>query len=124
MVNWLSKKQTAVSLSTTEAKYIPLSCATMEVIWLKRLLEALGIGTNKPIVMMEDNQGAIALAQNPVMHRRTKHTAIKYHFVKEAVHEGIASPQYCHTKEMIADALTKPLPKHQFQVCELCELLL
>ena len=34
---------------------------------------------------MEDNQGALAIANNPVAHARTKHIDIRYHYVSEAV---------------------------------------
>ena len=65
---------------------------------------------------MEDNQGAIALAQNPIAHARTKHIDIRHHFVREAIQDGIISLQYCHTKEMVADALTKVIARtHKFQ---------
>lgn len=114
-VNWLSKKQSVVALSTAEAEYIALSTATQEAVWLRRLLEELGVHKEKPTVIMEDNQGAIAIAQNPVNHSRTKHIDIRHHYVREAIQDGIITLEYCSTKEMVADLLTKPLPKVQFQ---------
>ena len=68
---------------------------------------------------MEDNQGAIALAKNPVAHARTKHIDIRFHYVREAVQEGTITLSYCPSEEMIADLLTKPLPKTQFQALRL-----
>ena len=67
-VSWLSKKQATVTLSTAEAEYVPLSAATQEVIWLRRLLTNVGEPLEDPIVINEDNQGAIAMAKNPVGH--------------------------------------------------------
>ena len=64
---------------------------------------------------MEDNQGAICIAKNPVSHARTKHIDVHYHYVKEAVNDGVINLQYCPTHEMIADILTKPLPKKRFE---------
>ena len=66
-------------------------------------------------MIMEDNQGAIATAQNPVFHRRTKHIQIRYHHVREAVAEGIVRLMYCPTKEMLADIFTKALARDQFE---------
>ena len=63
----------------------------------------------------EDNQGAIAMAKNPVGHARTKHIDIRYHFVREGVQNGAIFLNYVATDEMIADILTKPLPKHPFE---------
>ena len=64
---------------------------------------------------MEDNQGAIALAKNPITHSRTKHIDIRYHYIRETVQRGAIDLQYCPTQEMCADLLTKALPKMQFE---------
>lgn len=55
-----------------------------------------------PIIIHEDNLGAIAIAKNPVGHGRTKHIDTQYHFVLKQVNVA--------TDEMLADILTKPLP--------------
>ena len=60
-ISWLSKKQAVVALSTSEAEYVALSLAAQEAAWLQKMLTDLQIPT-KPIVIKEDNQGAIALA--------------------------------------------------------------
>ena len=114
-VSWLSKKQATVALSTAEAEYVALSAATQEVIWLRRLLTDVGVPPEGPTVVHEDNQGAIAMAKNPVGHARTKHIDIRYHFVREGVQNGAIVLKYIATDEMIADMLTKPLPKHRFE---------
>ena len=66
-------------------------------------------------MLMEDNQGAIALSQNPVEHARTKHIDIRYHFIREAIQQGLVELKYCSSCDMVADMLTKPLPSGQFQ---------
>ena len=114
-VSWLSKKQATVALSTTEAEYVALSTATQEAIWLRRLFTDVGEPLEEPIVINEDNQGAIAMAKNPVGHARTKHIDIRYHFVREGMQNGTIILKYVATSEMIADILTKPLPKHPFE---------
>ena len=40
-VSWKTKKQTIISLSSTEAEYVALSEATEEAIWMKRLLREI-----------------------------------------------------------------------------------
>ena len=95
--------------------YMALASATQEAVWLEQLTADFGIGTPaKTIVIFEDNQSAISMTKNPQFHGRSKHIAIKYHFVRDQVGKGTVKLEYCPTKEMVADILTKGLPKSQF----------
>lgn len=115
-ISWLSKKQPIVALSTSEAEYVALSVATQEAVWLRRLFSDLRVDPQEPTMLMEDNQGTIAIAKNPISHARTKHIDIRYHYVREAVQAGVINLTYCPTEEMIADLLTKPLPRGRFEI--------
>jgi len=114
-ISWPSKKQATVALSTTEAEYVALSAAVQEAVWLRKVLSDLNLPMSEPTTLREDNQGAIAMTKNPIAHGRTKHIDIRYHYVKEAVENGVISLEYCSTEDMLADILTKPLPKHKFE---------
>ena len=92
-----------------------LSAATQEAVWLRQLLADLKATPGRPTLMMEDNQGTIAIAKNPTVQARTKHIDIRYHYVHEAVQDEIIELHYCPTSTMIADLLTKPLPRRQFE---------
>ena len=113
-VSWLSKKQAVVALSTSEAEYIALSLAVQEALWFRKLFTDLQMA-EKPITIMEDNQGAIALTQNPIAHSRTKHIDIRFHFIREAREKSTIDIVYCPTSEMIADLFTKPTPCGRFE---------
>ena len=108
-ISWRSRKQTSVALSTAEAEYVSLSSATQEVMWLRRLTSELKNGPTKATVLYEDNQSAIAMTRNAQFHGRAKHIAIRNHFVREKVSEGVVELKYCPTDRMIADMLTKGL---------------
>ena len=115
--SWFSKKQQIVTLSTTEAEYVALSTATQEAMWIRRLLSDFGVTMDQPTVILEDNQGAICLAKNPVTRTRSKHIDVRYHYIRETLsEEGTINLLYCSTSEMIADILTKPLPKGRFEM--------
>ena len=118
-IAWSSKKQPVVALSTTEAEYVALSAATQEAVWLSRLLSDIKAPPQTPILIKEDNQGTIAVARNPVSHSRTKHIDIKFHYVREALEDGIIDLIYCPTEQMTADILTKPLARKQFETFRL-----
>ena len=54
------------------------------------------------------------MSRSPQFDDRSKHIRIKYHFVRDQVTEGTIKLKYCPTTEMVADMLTKGLPKDQF----------
>ena len=114
LISWFSKKQPIVTLSTAEAEYVALSTATQEAVWIRKLLHDFGVSQSQATTIMEDNQGAICLARNPVTHSRSKHIDVRYHYIREALSDGFINLQYCPTHDMIADTLTKPLPKGRF----------
>ena len=88
--------------------------------WIRRLLSDLTAIQGQATVLTEDNQGAISIAKNPVSHSRTKHIDVLYHYVREAVNDDVINLQYCPTQEMVADILTKPLPKKSFETLHTC----
>jgi len=73
---------------------------------MRRLLQSLG-----EALTTVDNQSSIKMSQNPVLHSKTKHIDIRYHYIREAVAKGTVTLEYCPTKDMAADLLTKPLGK-------------
>ena len=112
-VSWKTKKQNSVALSSVEAEYMAMCQAAKEAVWLTGLLEDLGIDLEAPPVVYGDNQGALALAQNPVFHPRSKHIDIQYHYTRELVQSQRITIKYIPTNVMLADALTKALPRPQ-----------
>ncbi len=115
VVSWLSQRQPVVALSSTEAEYVALSSAAQQAIWLRRLLTELSVNTSAPTPICEDNQGAICLASNPIAHKKSKHIQIRHHYIRECVADGSIELIYVPTAEMVADLLTKALPRHTFQ---------
>ena len=66
-------------------------------------------------ILMEDNQGCIALAHNPVHHSRSKHIDLRAHFIREKVAEKVVDLHYVPTDKQLADILTKPLGPVKFK---------
>ena len=114
-ISWSSKRQASVSQSSCESEYYALSEAGKEGVWLRLLLQELGHISAAPTIIWADNQGAIALAENPEFHKRTKHIDTKFHWVREVIERGVLLLEFLPTRFMAADGLTKPLPPKQFQ---------
>ena len=108
-ISWSSKKQQVVALSTTEAEYIAASYAGCQLIWLRGILDSLKERQNRATTLYCDNRSAILVAKDPVLHGRTKHIRIRYHFLRELVSEGDVNVEYCKLEDQMADIFTKPL---------------
>lgn len=112
-ISWGSKKQSSVSLSTSEAEYIALSLAIQEGKWIHHLLREILTAADEPapeLKIFEDNQSCIKMTKNPVNHGRAKHIDIKYHHIRDEVKRGEVKLEYCETSIMLADIMTKALP--------------
>jgi hypothetical protein len=68
-----------------------------------------------PIPINCDNTSAISVSKNPVLHSKTKHIPIKYHFLREQVTNQVVQVHYISTTKKIADIFTKPLAKTPFE---------
>ena len=120
-ITWRLKKQTTITLSSTEAEYIALSEAGHEACWLCNLYEELGYSQKSLNLLKGDNGGSIVMARNPQFYKWSKHIATQWHWVRNLVQNGIISIESCRDPDQTADVLTKPLvhPKHQKHVNEM-----
>jgi histone deacetylase 1/2 len=103
------RKQATVSRSSTEAEYKALANATVEMMWVQKLLMELHIQHPIAARLWRDNIGATYLSQNPVFHARTKHIEIDFHFVCERVVQKLLEIRFIHSGDQLADGLTKPI---------------
>lgn len=102
-----SLKQRSVALSTTEAEFISLSEGTKLVVWVRKLLEELDSSQAGSAAINEENQGAVVWSNIGV--RKAKHVSVRF------VTNGTVDIKYFNTKDMTANALTKPLGRITFE---------
>ncbi|GKB65256.1 retrovirus-related pol polyprotein from transposon TNT 1-94 [Tanacetum coccineum] len=88
LVCWSVKKQQYVAISSAKAEYVPIFC---------------------------DNTSAIAISNNPILHSRTKHIDIRYHFIRDHVLKGDIELHFILTQYQLADIFTKPLEESTFK---------
>jgi hypothetical protein len=101
------------SSSTAEAEYIAASHCCAQLLWMRQTLRDYGYKLTK-VPLLCDNESAIRMADNPIEHSRTKHTAIRYHFLRDHQQKGDIEIAYINTKEQLADIFTKPLDEQTF----------
>ena len=112
-MSWASKIQNLVALSTTEAEYIAAGHCCAQLLWMRQTLRDYGYKLTK-VPLLCDNESAICMADDPVEHNRTKHIAIRYHFLKDHQQQGDIEIAYINTKNQLADIFTKPLDEKSF----------
>eukprot|EP00253_Pinus_taeda_P036219 PITA_36219 len=114
LVSWFNKKQSLIALSTAEAEYVAAASCCTQLLWMMQTLQDLQITCTPPISILCDNTSAISISKNPVMHSKTKHILIKYHFLWEQVLEQKVKLEYVPSKEQVADILTKTTTEGNF----------
>lgn len=115
-ISWSTKKQTGVARSSTEAEYRAIANAASEVRWICNILTELHITIPRAPVIYCDNIGATYLSANPVFHSRMKHLALDYHYIRGQVQSGSLRVTHVSSKDQLAGALTKPLPRIGFNM--------
>lgn len=83
LVSWFNNKQSSISLSTVEAEYVAAASLSTQLIWMMKTLQDIQIICYPLISILCDNTSSISILKNPVMHYKTKHIPIKYHFIQE-----------------------------------------
>ncbi|KAK2068628.1 hypothetical protein P8C59_003260 [Phyllachora maydis] len=97
-ISWKTKRATTIALSTLEAETNGLTEAIHEVQWIIGLFSELYRPIDYPITLYRDNQGSITVANNLALHARTKHTLLKFRYVREQVKAKIVTIIYLNTK--------------------------
>ena len=110
-----AKKQTVVACSSTEAEYRALAATTAELIWLRWLLQDLGVDCSTTTKLHCDNRSAIQIAHNDVFHECTKHIEIDCHFIRHHLLQGTLTLQSVSSQDQLVDIFTKPLPPGTFR---------
>ncbi|KAK2068600.1 hypothetical protein P8C59_003232 [Phyllachora maydis] len=97
-ISWKTKRATTIALPTLKAETDGLIEAIREVQWIIGLFSELYRPIDYPITLYGDNQGSIPVANNPALHTRTKHTLLKFQYIREQVKAKIVTIIYLNTK--------------------------
>jgi hypothetical protein len=106
LVSWASKKQNSVALSTTEVEYIAIGHCCTQLLCMRQTLRDYGYKLTK-VPLLCDNESTMRMADNPVEHSRTKHIAIRYHFLRDHQQRGDIEIAYVSTKPLDEKTFTK-----------------
>jgi hypothetical protein len=123
-ITWQSKKQTSVSLSSTESEIYALSEGVKQGIWCERFAASCRLIGPGYFITCQDNQSAIDLVENPTGYPRAKHMNLRYRFIGNLTLQRQLLLKWVPTELMLADICTKPLePKQHHLFCETIGLI-
>ena len=104
---WRSKAQCSIILSSSEAKWLFLSEAVKEIMFVLQLLGAMKIKVQLPVTVLVDNVGAIFMSSNVTTSSRTKHVDIRTKYVRQYVEDGIVKIVFVRSESNRSDIMTK-----------------
>nr|GEW71007.1 retrovirus-related Pol polyprotein from transposon TNT 1-94 [Tanacetum cinerariifolium] len=116
-LKWLFKKKHDEENTVIQNKTERVEKGTIELYFIKTGYQLADLFT-KALSVDRFNylvrRLAIAISCNPVQHSRTKHIAVRYHFIKEHVEKGTIELYFVKTDYQPADIFTKELPADRF----------
>ena len=113
LVSWSSRKQSSIAQSTTEAKYVAAASCCSQLLWMIATLRDFGLDFTR-VPLLCDSTSAISVAKNLVLHSKTKHIDVRFHFLCDHYEKGDIDICHVDTQNQLADILTKPLDLASF----------
>ena len=116
VILWNRKWQQMMAQSTMEVEYMAMNRCTIDVIWLRQIMEDGGCVQEEVTTIICDNQGSMTLAKNPTNHDRSKHINVQHHLIRENIENKIVELEYFPMQYMVADILKKTLARDRHEV--------
>ncbi|GJW99962.1 putative reverse transcriptase, RNA-dependent DNA polymerase [Tanacetum coccineum] len=106
LISWQCKKQTILANSTTKAEYVAAANYCGQALWIQnQMMDYCFNFMNTKIHI--DNESTRSVIKNPVVHSRTKHIEIHFHFIRDCYEKRLIEVIKIHTDSNVVDLLTK-----------------
>jgi len=111
-----STKQKLNTRSSTESELVGVDDMMPSILWTRYFLKAQGHEVSDNVIF-QDNKSTMLLERNgkASSSKRTKHIHVRYFFITDRISKGEVRVEWCPTKDMVADFLTKPLQGSLFK---------
>nr|GFC13274.1 zinc finger, CCHC-type [Tanacetum cinerariifolium] len=108
-ISWASKKQTCITGSTMEYKFVALAAADKKAEWLKNLLLEIPLWVKpmEPISIRCDSAATLEKAYSQMYNGKSKHLGVRHSMVRELITNGVVSIEFVRSQQNLADHLTK-----------------
>lgn len=115
LISWSAKQQGLVTLSTCEAESMAACEAAHELVWLCILLAAINFHQHVVSPLLCNNNGTVVFSEDPSFHSQMKHMPTQYYYLREHAADGVLQLHCVTSKDNVADAFTKALPRPAFE---------
>ena len=117
-IQYRASKQNTVTTSTTEAELLAIAATGKELVWWKRFFQHIGFELNSKMSVYCDNQQTIRLltADMPKLNTKLRHVDIHSLWLRQEVQANRIMVEYQRSSDMVADGLTKELPRQKHEI--------
>ena len=113
-VHYKTSYQKNIIRSSTEAEFVAACDAAKMAIYLRPLLDEIGIPQNHAMMIYEDNTDALMMVNAGQPTRCTRHMDIRYFAIQDWVEEDLVVLEHIHTSNNSADTFAKALGRTLF----------
>ena len=107
--------QSTMKLSATKLELDSMVTTAQDMLYVKDTVESMDLEVETPMSLWSDNKGVVDIANGWTTGGRTRHMALKCHFLRELVESGLIQVRFQKGTNMQADLFTKNLARPDFK---------
>ena len=108
-IYYKTRFQPTIALSSTEAEFSAACDAGKAILYIRSILDQLGLSQKDATTLHIDNNGALNMANQQQPTKNTRHIDIKNYAIQDWVEKDLLFLRRISSTANYADALTKPL---------------
>jgi hypothetical protein len=109
-----SSTQRNTTLSVTEAELVAGTDCAQDMLYVKKILESMGLKVKLPMILKIDNKGFVDFTKSWTTAGRMRHIDCRYYFLRELREAGIIVVEWIDTTRNTSDLFTKNTDKETF----------
>ena len=113
-IYYKSRFQPTIALSSTEAEFVAATDAGKTILYIRTILEELGLEQKDATILYIDNDGALNMANQGQPTRNTRHMELKNFAIQQWVERDLLVLRRITSQNNHADAMTKVLGRTKF----------
>nr|GFA79822.1 zinc finger, CCHC-type [Tanacetum cinerariifolium] len=113
VISWASRKQSCITGSIMESKFMDLASANKEAEWLKNFLLEIPLWSKPiaPISIRCDSVATLAKVYSQMYNGKSRHLGVWHSMIHELIMNGVIFVEFVRSQQNLADHLMKGLAK-------------